>query len=100
MDQRTRKLMTMHKALHPTDAVDICKEKKKEEDLPPKIISKTIHNTKFNKTTKTGRKITVWAFPATNKRNHTRKNLNIVKKGKPTVREKLNLFLYQHKTTP
>ena len=34
MDQITRKLMTMHKALHPRDDVDIiCQEKKEKEDL-------------------------------------------------------------------
>ena len=36
MDQRTRKLMTMHKALHPRDDVDrlyIYQKKKEEEDL-------------------------------------------------------------------
>ena len=36
MDQRTRKLMTMHKALHPRNDVDrlMYQEKREEEDLP------------------------------------------------------------------
>ena len=36
MDQRTRKLMTMHKAFHPRDDVDrlYVQEKREEEDLP------------------------------------------------------------------
>ena len=35
INQRTRKLMTMHKALHPRDHVDYsCQEKKEEEDSP------------------------------------------------------------------
>ena len=34
MEQRTRKLMTMHKALHPRDDIDyIYREKREEEDL-------------------------------------------------------------------
>ena len=35
MDQRIRKLITMHKALRPIDDIDYrCEEKKKEDDLP------------------------------------------------------------------
>ena len=35
MNQRTRKLMTMHKVLHSRDDVDyMCQEKKEEEDFP------------------------------------------------------------------
>ena len=35
MEQRTRKLMTMHEALHPRyDIGYMCQEKKKEEDSP------------------------------------------------------------------
>ena len=35
MDNRTRKLMTMHKALHLRDGIDyMCQEKKEEEDTP------------------------------------------------------------------
>ena len=36
IDQRTRKLMTMHKALHPRDHVDrlYVSKKREEEDLP------------------------------------------------------------------
>ena len=35
MDQRTTKLMTMYKGLHPRDDVDsICQENKEEEDSP------------------------------------------------------------------
>ena len=35
MDQKTRKLITMHKALHPRDDVDrLRREMKEEEDLP------------------------------------------------------------------
>ena len=30
-----------------------------------------------------GRKTTVWTFQATNKRNFTRENLDMTKKGKP-----------------
>ena len=34
MDHRTRKVMTMHKGLHPRDDNDyMCQEKKEEEDL-------------------------------------------------------------------
>ena len=33
MDQKTRKLMSMNKALHPRDVIDyMCQEKKEEED--------------------------------------------------------------------
>ena len=57
MDQRTRKLMTMHKALHPEMTLTdyMFQEKREEEDLPalktalthPYIDSKTIYkNTK------------------------------------------------------
>ena len=33
MDQRTRKLMTIHKALHPRDDVDTFQEKKEGREL-------------------------------------------------------------------
>ena len=50
MDQRTRKLMTLHKALHPRDDVDMWQEKKEEEDLLAyKIVS--MHRYNDQKTT-------------------------------------------------
>ena len=48
MDQRTRKLMRMHKALHSRDDRDrLCQEKKEEKDLPAfKIASMPQYNDK------------------------------------------------------
>ena len=46
MDQGTRKLMAMHKALHPRDVADfMCQEKKEDEDLPS---SKTALTYQYN----------------------------------------------------
>ena len=47
MDQRTRKLMTMHKALHPRENVDrlYVSRKEGEEDLPA---SKTALTHRYN----------------------------------------------------
>ena len=52
MDQRTRKLMTIHKALHPIDNDDRCQEKKEGEgeDLPSLRIA-LIHRYSDSKTT-------------------------------------------------
>ena len=54
MDQRTRKLMTMHKALHPRDDVDrrYVSKKREEEDLPALKTALT-HRYNDSKTTKT-----------------------------------------------
>ena len=46
MDQRTRKLMTMHKALPPRDDFDrLYQEKKEEEDL---LVLKTVLTRQYN----------------------------------------------------
>ena len=52
MDQRTRKLMTMHKALHPRDNVAdyMCQEEKEEEDLPA-LKTALMHRYNDSKTT-------------------------------------------------
>ena len=104
MKQRTRKFMTMHKALHPRDDVNRLYESRKRgrvfasiedsvdasiqrlEDYIKKVLRKTDHSykkkyrrykyqqNKNNQKTKMGRKTTVWIFHATDKRNLTRKN--------------------------
>ena len=110
MDQRIRKLMTMHKALHPRDDVDRLYVLKKGgwglasiedsadtliqtlEDYIRKRRGRQITATR-NNTDKTnisgtksnlkkmGRKANVWIFLATNKQNLTRENLDMAMKG-------------------
>ena len=47
MDQRTRKLMTVHKALHPRDDIDrlYVSRKKEGEDMP---VMKTVLTHQYN----------------------------------------------------
>ena len=53
MDQRTRKLMTMHKALHPRDDVDISYvSKNSEEGDLPALKTVLTHPYNDSKTTK------------------------------------------------
>ena len=114
MNKRTRKLMTMHKALHPSDYVDRLYVSRKEgrrlacieiaSMLPRKLKDYTeqsrgrlIRATR-NDTDNTWikrRKITrkqkseitnVWIFQATNKWNLTQDNLDMPQKGKPKER--------------
>ena len=52
MDQRTKKLMTMHKALHHRDDVDkLYMSRKKEEEHPPTSKIASIHRYDDSKTT-------------------------------------------------
>ena len=113
--------MTTHKALHPRDVVRLYVSRKVERNGLARILDsfnasiqrlkdyiknarrKTAYSdqkqyrqhkhqqNKNNQKTKMRRKTTVWIFQATKKRNLTRYNLDMTKKGK-TLREKLNHF--------
>ena len=109
-DERIRKLMAMHKVLHPRDGIDRLyvsrKEeerglaniedsvdtsisrfedyiKKKKERLITVIENNTNQQNNNNLKAKMGRKTTVWIFQAENKQNFTRENLDMAKKWKP-----------------
>ena len=106
MDQRTRKLMTMHKALHPKDDIDRLYMSRKKEgralastkdivevsiqrfkdfmhDLGGRLIKAIKNHTVINsQKTKKGRKTTVCTFQVTNQTKSHRENLEIAKKGK------------------
>ena len=114
MDQGTRKLMTMDKALWHRDDIDTLYKPAKEGERGlasiqdcvyaliqqlkdnikkhgGRLITATRNNTEntcINRTKVTRnqnekKKTTVWTFQVTNKRNLTREELNMAKKGKP-----------------
>ena len=109
MDERTRKLMTMHKALHPRDDVDRLYVSRKEgggglasieesidasiqrlEDYIEKherglitAISNDTDNTIDNRMSTTRKQKTPWPLQPTNKQHLTPENLDVTKKRKP-----------------
>ena len=108
MDKRTRKLMTMHKVLHPRNDVDRLYVSRRErgrgldsiedsvdtsiqrfEDYVQKrggkLIKATRNNTNDTRISGTtmGRKTTLWTFQTINKRHLARKNVDVAKKRKP-----------------
>ena len=50
MDQKKKKLKTMHKALYPKDNLDNTYQKKKEKDDSPKLKLDWMHQYKDSKT--------------------------------------------------
>ena len=67
MDQRTRKLMTMHKALHPRDDVDRLYIRRKEggrglASIKDSVDTSTQQLEDYREKHKRGRKTSLWAF--------------------------------------